>query len=106
MIKRRFYKLEHGDRDGPSNSSSSSSDSEIEPHATYDSDEEEEEYDASEDSSANEVPVDSSDTLSIETPRSFRQISSDCRHYHIFPNHLTHVCFGLPPSLAPPPPSP
>ncbi|KAM1601283.1 hypothetical protein ACFX13_026144 [Malus domestica] len=78
MIKRRFFKLEHGDRDGPSNSSSSSSDSEIEPHATYDSDEEEEEYDAveqlkddaqscstssgyqSEDSSANEIPVDSS----------------------------------------------
>ncbi|KAM1956331.1 hypothetical protein ACFX16_025761 [Malus domestica] len=78
MLKRRFYKLEHGDRDGPSNSSSSSSDSEIEPHATYDSDEEGEEYDAveqlkddaqscstssgnqSEDSSANEVPVDSS----------------------------------------------
>lgn len=80
MIKRRFYKLEHGDRDGPSNSSSSSSDSEMEPQATDDSDEEEEEeeYDAvqeleddaqscstssgyqSEDSSATEVPVDSS----------------------------------------------
>ncbi|KAM1793754.1 hypothetical protein ACFX11_034306 [Malus domestica] len=77
MIKRRFYKLEHGDRDGPSNFSSSSSDSEIEPQATDDSDEEEE-YDAveqlkdnaqscstssgyqSEDSSANEVPIDSS----------------------------------------------
>lgn len=38
MIKRRFYKLEHGDRDGPSNSSSSSSDSEIEPEAIEDSD--------------------------------------------------------------------
>ncbi|KAM2294314.1 hypothetical protein ACFX1S_034233 [Malus domestica] len=44
MIKRRFYKLEHGDKDGPSNSSSSSN-SEIEPQATDDSDEEEE-YDA------------------------------------------------------------
>ncbi|CAN6543592.1 unnamed protein product [Malus baccata var. baccata] len=77
MIKRRFYKLKHGDKDGLSNSSSSSSDSEIEPQATYDSDEEEE-YDAveqfkddaqscstssgyqSEDISANEVPIDSS----------------------------------------------
>ncbi|KAI5339407.1 hypothetical protein L3X38_018679 [Prunus dulcis] len=76
MIKRRFYKLEHGDRDGPSNSSSSSSDSEIEPEAIEDSDDdddvvEELEEDAqacstssgyqSEDSSANEVPDDSSD---------------------------------------------
>ncbi|XP_021827623.1 S-cell enriched with leucine-rich repeat-containing protein slrA-like [Prunus avium] len=74
MIKRRFYKLEHGDRDGPSNSSSSSSDSEIEPEAVEDSDDddvvEELEEDAqacstssgyqSEGSSANEVPGDSS----------------------------------------------
>lgn len=39
MIKRRFYKMEHGDRDDPSNQSSSSSDSEIEvePEATEDS---------------------------------------------------------------------
>ncbi|XP_019154948.1 PREDICTED: uncharacterized protein LOC109151392 isoform X2 [Ipomoea nil] len=34
MIKRRFYKLEHGDRDAPSESSSSSSDSELETKAT------------------------------------------------------------------------
>ncbi|XP_019173155.1 PREDICTED: stress response protein NST1-like isoform X2 [Ipomoea nil] len=45
MIKRRFYKLEHGDRDAPSESSSSSSDSEAEAEGT----EEEEEYDDEED---------------------------------------------------------
>lgn len=42
MIKRRFYKLEHGDRDAPSESSSSSDDSELEAAATED--EEEYEY--------------------------------------------------------------
>lgn len=42
MIKRRFYKLEHGDRDAPSESSSSS-DSEFEAEATEDEEEEEEE---------------------------------------------------------------
>lgn len=40
MIKRRFYKLEHGDRDAPSESSSSS-DSEFEGEATEDEEEEE-----------------------------------------------------------------
>ncbi|KAL3525495.1 hypothetical protein ACH5RR_013867 [Cinchona calisaya] len=80
MIKRRFYKLEHGDRDAPSESSSSS-DSELEAEATEESDpEEEEEYDErvaevrkggaassysssgyeSEDSSAKELNLDSS----------------------------------------------
>ncbi|XP_031115815.1 uncharacterized protein LOC116019666 isoform X1 [Ipomoea triloba] len=34
MIKRRSYKLDHGDRDAPSESSSSSSDSELETKAT------------------------------------------------------------------------
>lgn len=76
MIKRRFYKMEHGDRDDPSNQSSSSSDSEIEvePEATddseYDDDDviEDHKEDAepcstssgykSEDSSANEIHVD------------------------------------------------
>lgn len=82
MIKRRFYKLEHGDRDAPSESSSSS-DSEFEAEATEDEDEEEEQDDndtkeehdgvtrltggnesssgyESEDSSFNEVNLDSS----------------------------------------------
>ncbi|XP_075090419.1 uncharacterized protein LOC107770954 isoform X2 [Nicotiana tabacum] len=81
MIKRRFYKLEHGDRDAPSESSSSSDDSELEAAATED--EEEYEYEdndtkeeddvarltggnesssgyESEDSSAHEVNPDSS----------------------------------------------
>lgn len=40
MIKRRFYKLEHGDRDAPSESSSSS-DSGFEAEATEDEEEEE-----------------------------------------------------------------
>lgn len=40
MIKRRFYKLDHGDRDAPSESSSSS-DSEFEAEATEDEEEEE-----------------------------------------------------------------
>ncbi|CAI9110625.1 OLC1v1010684C1 [Oldenlandia corymbosa var. corymbosa] len=82
MIKRRFYKLEHGDRDAPSESSSSSSDFELEANSTDESEEEEvesenddrgaelREHEAarassssgyeSEDSSANEVHVDSS----------------------------------------------
>ncbi|KAM3250358.1 ribosome biogeneis protein ERB1 [Capsicum chacoense] len=81
MIKRRFYKLEHGDRDAPSESSSSS-DSGFEAEATEDEEEEEqddndtkEEDDGvarltggnesssgyeSEDSSVNEVNLDSS----------------------------------------------
>ncbi|KAM7520290.1 hypothetical protein LguiB_019252 [Lonicera macranthoides] len=76
MIKRRFYKHEHGEKDDPSDSSSSS-DSEPEAEATEETDEEEEEdvvaevrekneacssssgYE-SEDSSANEVELDSS----------------------------------------------
>ncbi|XP_031395578.1 uncharacterized protein LOC116206887 isoform X2 [Punica granatum] len=57
MIKRRFYKLEHGDKDDPSGSSSSSSDSEVETGATDDS-EDDAGYE-SEDSSGNEVGVDS-----------------------------------------------
>ena len=40
MIKRRFYKHEHGERDDPSDSSSSS-DSEPEAEATEETDEEE-----------------------------------------------------------------
>ncbi|CAH9112831.1 unnamed protein product [Cuscuta epithymum] len=89
MIKRRFYKLEHGDRDAPSQSSSSSSGSEIDAASEEEEDEEKQEdqeqenreehydYDSkrnssdemqmqnltgyeSEDSSANEVILDSS----------------------------------------------
>ncbi|KAK6151029.1 hypothetical protein DH2020_015961 [Rehmannia glutinosa] len=88
MIKRRFYRFEHGNRDDPSGSSSSSSDSEVEGEALdeteVEEDEEEEEQDEeeenissgvrekgeassssgpcyeSEDSSANEVNLDSS----------------------------------------------
>ncbi|XWS30768.1 hypothetical protein CRYUN_Cryun23aG0017800 [Craigia yunnanensis] len=73
MIKRRFYKFEHGDKDNMLDSSSSSSDSELEVEATVESESEEEivqikENDQtcstslgyeSEDSSANEVGVDS-----------------------------------------------
>ncbi|XVF20698.1 hypothetical protein REPUB_Repub12eG0024900 [Reevesia pubescens] len=80
MIKRRFYKFEHGDKDNVSDSSSSSSDSELEVKASEESEpesesESEEEAVAhvkqnhlacstssgyeSEDSSANEVGVDS-----------------------------------------------
>ncbi|EOY04064.1 Uncharacterized protein TCM_019327 [Theobroma cacao] len=76
MIKRRFYKFEHGDKDNVSDSSSSSSDSELDVEATEESESESEEeavaqvketdqtcstssgYE-SEDSSANEVGVDS-----------------------------------------------
>lgn len=43
MIKRRFYKLEHGDRDAPSESSSS--DFELQPEDTEESSGEEEEVD-------------------------------------------------------------
>ncbi|KAK2986760.1 hypothetical protein RJ640_010985 [Escallonia rubra] len=72
MIKRRFYKHEHGDRDGPSDGGSSSSDSELEAEeAREDTEEEEEDAVAevresnepgyeSEDSSANAVDLDSS----------------------------------------------
>ncbi|KAK6125229.1 hypothetical protein DH2020_041029 [Rehmannia glutinosa] len=87
MIKRRFYRFEHGNRDDPSGSSSSSSDSEVEGEAldeteVEEDEEEEEEQDEeeenissgvrgkgeassssgyeSEDSSANEVNLDSS----------------------------------------------
>ncbi|TXG70014.1 hypothetical protein EZV62_004949 [Acer yangbiense] len=80
MIKRRFYRVEHADGDGAEDSSSSSSDSELEGHAT----EEESEDDVaveelkqndeacstssgyeSEDSSADEVNVDSSSTMCV-----------------------------------------
>lgn len=47
MIKRRFYKFEHGDKDAPSESSSSS-DSELEAEDTEESEEEEEEDDEEE----------------------------------------------------------
>ncbi|KAI3451798.1 hypothetical protein Pfo_008463 [Paulownia fortunei] len=82
MIKRRFYRFEHGNRDDPSESSSSSSDSEVEGEATDETEVEEEEEQEeeenavsdvrekgeassssgyeSEDSSANEVNLDSS----------------------------------------------
>ncbi|XP_061996993.1 uncharacterized protein LOC133714755 [Rosa rugosa] len=76
MIKRRFYKMEHGDRDDASNQSSSSSDSEIEAEAEasegseYDDDDAVEDAEQpcsnsssgykSEDSSANETLVDMS----------------------------------------------
>ncbi|KAL9158427.1 hypothetical protein ABFS82_08G068200 [Erythranthe guttata] len=76
MIKRRFYRLEHGGRDEPSGSSSSS-DSEVEPEATDESGEEDDEGNVvsksrengeassssgyeTEDSSINEVNLDSS----------------------------------------------
>ncbi|KAL0450041.1 UNVERIFIED_CONTAM: hypothetical protein Slati_1560500 [Sesamum latifolium] len=78
MIKRRFYRFEHGNRDDPSESSSSS-DSEVEAEATDETEVEEEEDEEnvaadvrekgeassssgyeSEDSSANEVNLDSS----------------------------------------------
>lgn len=77
MIKRRFYRFEHGDRDAPSDSSSSDSDAEAEAEATDGTeDEDEEDNDVgevgekenvlsssgyeSEDSSGNEVNLDSS----------------------------------------------
>ncbi|KAI3726439.1 hypothetical protein L1987_66236 [Smallanthus sonchifolius] len=77
MIKRRFYKQEHGDRDAPSDSSSSS-DSELDAEASVDTEEDNDDDDnmvmeskkkekpsssssgyESEDSSANEVNLDS-----------------------------------------------
>lgn len=78
MIKRRFYRFEHDDRDAPSESSSSSSDSEVEAEATDETEDEGEDEEnvvlderqngeassssgyESEDSSANEVNLDSS----------------------------------------------
>ncbi|KAK9271517.1 hypothetical protein L1049_002740 [Liquidambar formosana] len=73
MIKRRFYKMEHADRDNGTESSSSSSDSELEAEATEETEddamEEVKEDNEScstssgyerEDGSANEVDVDSS----------------------------------------------
>ncbi|KAI8554500.1 hypothetical protein RHMOL_Rhmol05G0104200 [Rhododendron molle] len=75
MIKRRFYKNDHGDGDNASDSSSSSSDSELDAEAAEETETEDDdvvvvrEYHkasssssgyASEDSSANEVNVDSS----------------------------------------------
>ncbi|KAK1433222.1 hypothetical protein QVD17_10131 [Tagetes erecta] len=81
MIKRRFYKQEHGDKDAPSDSSSSS-DSELDADASVDTDDDNDHDDnnmvmqskkrdhpsssssgyESEDSSANEVNLDSSDS--------------------------------------------
>ncbi|KAL8231144.1 hypothetical protein R6Q57_000922 [Mikania cordata] len=78
MIKRRFYKQEHGDKDVPSDSSSSSSDSDLDAEASVDTEEEDDDNNMvmesknkdepsssssgyeSEDSSANEVNLDSS----------------------------------------------
>lgn len=40
MIKRRFYRAEHGDRDDAADSSSSDSDSELEPQASEESEDE------------------------------------------------------------------
>ncbi|KAI3768151.1 hypothetical protein L2E82_18593 [Cichorium intybus] len=80
MIKRRFYKQEHGDKDLPSDSSSSS-ESELDAEASVDTDEEEDNDNTvvesrkkdhhsssssgyeSEDGSANEVSLDSSGLL-------------------------------------------
>nr|XP_011469317.1 PREDICTED: uncharacterized protein LOC101312574 [Fragaria vesca subsp. vesca] len=60
MIKRRFYRMEHGDRDGASNqSSSSSSDSEIQVHSEAEAEDVSSGY-KTEDSSANETLVDTS----------------------------------------------
>lgn len=77
MIKRRFYSLDHGDNDGASDSSVSSSDSEpeVEPEEESQNDVEVQEDDEScstssgyesEDSSVNEVDVDSSGLPSTE----------------------------------------
>ncbi|KAG5096217.1 hypothetical protein JHK84_051805 [Glycine max] len=85
MIKRRFYKLDHGDREALDPSSSSSSDSEIEAEAEVDASEEESEEDvtaevkpnddeagstssgyASEDGSASDVDVNSAGLLFSE----------------------------------------
>ncbi|KAJ8761318.1 hypothetical protein K2173_001374 [Erythroxylum novogranatense] len=89
MIKRRFYKEEHGDKNAPSSDSSvssSSSDSELEAEAEADHDAVSPPKEAqqssgyfikcgyeSEDSSANEIDVDSSD----DETASDRQISAD-----------------------------
>ncbi|KAK4347930.1 hypothetical protein RND71_034269 [Anisodus tanguticus] len=53
MIKRRFYKLEHGDKDAPSESSSSD-DSEFEAEATEDEESEEEEVGEEDDNDTKE----------------------------------------------------
>ncbi|XP_017216299.2 uncharacterized protein LOC108193950 [Daucus carota subsp. sativus] len=86
MIKRRFFKHEHGDKDAPSDSSSSSSDDDSESEVELQSDNEEIESDdnvaaqvkqsngpgssssgyESEDSSAHEVDLDSPGILSSE----------------------------------------
>ncbi|KAI9162381.1 hypothetical protein LWI28_026732 [Acer negundo] len=78
MIKRRFYRVEHADGDGAEDSSSSSSDSELEGHTTEEESEDDVAVDElkqndeacstssgyeSEDSSADEVNVDSSSVL-------------------------------------------
>ncbi|XP_038878785.1 uncharacterized protein LOC120070798 isoform X3 [Benincasa hispida] len=75
MIKRRFYRLEHGDNDNASDSSVSSSDSEPEVDAEESQDDVEVQDDEScstssgyesEDSSVNEVDIDSSGLPSTE----------------------------------------
>ncbi|XP_060192906.1 uncharacterized protein LOC132622333 isoform X1 [Lycium barbarum] len=102
MIKRRFYKLEHGDRDAPSESSSSD-DSEFEAEASEEEAESEEEDDnndddakeeeddgvarltggnesssgyESEDSSANEVNLDSSELPLVGLPTSDEDVTT------------------------------
>ncbi|XP_052877640.1 uncharacterized protein LOC108473674 isoform X2 [Gossypium arboreum] len=87
MIKRRFYKFEHADKDNVSDSSSSSSDSELEVEASEESESEPEQEVAaqvnqnnqacssssgyeSEDSSANEVGVDSAGLIDDDNDES------------------------------------
>ncbi|KAG6394348.1 hypothetical protein SASPL_144932 [Salvia splendens] len=55
MIKRRFYRFEHGDKDAASESSSSSSGSEMEAEATDDTDIEEEVEEEAEENVADDV---------------------------------------------------
>lgn len=67
MIKRRFYKMEHGDRDDPSNQSSSSSDSEIEvePEATDHSEYDDDDDDVIEDHKEDAEPCSTSSGLFV-----------------------------------------
>ncbi|XVF71533.1 hypothetical protein PTKIN_Ptkin12aG0045700 [Pterospermum kingtungense] len=97
MIKRRFYKFEHGDKDNASDSSSSSSDSELEVEATEQSESEEDIVQIkandqacstssgyeSEDSSGNEVDVDSAGLMDDDN----NETEDD---KHIFINNKLH----------------
>lgn len=66
MIKRRFYKLEHGDKDSGSDSSCFSSDSDPETEESEESEEED---------SVAEVSEDDDDSGDDETPGLFLQLS-------------------------------